>query len=346
MKAAIIEDINKLVVKEISEPKIGPYDALVKILTCSICNGTDTSIIKGKFPRVSSNRYPGILGHESIGRVCEVGEKVRNFKKGDIVLRPMAVTPGNTINGYSSLFGGFAEFGIATDIKALQNDISPKDLPLIHPMYYMQQIVPKDFNPDWGGALITFKECLSWIKRLGVKAGDSILIIGTGSVALSMIQASRLVGAHPIIDVGRRDEACALALDFGAHYAVNSLNDSIKNQIDKILESKGVKFIALVISDYSFLQRGSELLSKDGTIGVYGIAPQMSANLNWERVNWSIKILDPDEPSAHQQVLDAWESGYIDFSKFTTATINLSEINDGFQLIWKNKNMIKVVVRC
>jgi len=346
VKAAIVEDINKLVVKEIPEPKIGPHDALIKILTCSICNGTDTSIIKGKFSRITSNKYPGILGHESIGCVCEVGEKVRNFKKGDIVLRPMAVTPGNTISGYSSLFGGFAEYGIVTDIKALQNDMAPKDLPLIHPMYYMQQIVPKNFNPDWGGELITFKECLSWIKRLGVKAGDSILIIGTGPVALTMIQVSRLVGAHPIIDVGRRDEACASALNFGAHYAINSSKEPVKNQIDQVLKSKGVKFIALVVSDYSFLQRGSELLSKDGVIGVYGIAPQMSANLNWDQINWSLKILDPDEPSAHQQVLDAWESGYIDFSKFITATINLSEINDGFQLIWKNKNMIKVVVHC
>jgi threonine dehydrogenase-like Zn-dependent dehydrogenase len=346
MKAAIIEKVDKLVVKEIPEPKIGDYNALVKILTCSICNGTDTSIIKGNFSRIDASKYPGVLGHESVGYVCEIGNKVQNFKKGDLVLRPMAVEPGQNIAGYSSLFGGFAEYGTITDAEALKNDIAPRNLPFIHPMNFMQQVLPKNINPDWGGVIITFKECLSWMKRIGVKNGDSILIIGTGPVALAMIQASRLLGACPIINVGRRDEACSRAIKFGSHYSINSLKNSIENELDKILEGKGVQYIALAISDYTFLQQGSDLLSKDGVIGIYGIAPQNRAFLNWNNPNWALKILNPDEASAHQQVIDAWRAGFIDFSRYITAKIELSEINDGFQLIWNNKNMIKVVVRC
>ena len=41
--------------------------------------------MRGGHPRPI--QYPTILGHESVGRVIEVGKKVKNFHCGDLVTR-------------------------------------------------------------------------------------------------------------------------------------------------------------------------------------------------------------------------------------------------------------------
>ena len=44
---------------DIPMPEIGPYEALVKIECCMICNGTDVEIIKGEL-----TEWGGICGKE------------------------------------------------------------------------------------------------------------------------------------------------------------------------------------------------------------------------------------------------------------------------------------------
>ncbi len=79
--AGIVSRFGEVHAQEVPMPKIGEYDALVKIAACAFCNGTDSHIIEGTFPFISP--LPVILGHESVGQVVEVGSKVRNYKAGD-----------------------------------------------------------------------------------------------------------------------------------------------------------------------------------------------------------------------------------------------------------------------
>ena len=85
MKAAVIEKPGVLVVKEIPVPEVGDYDALCQLLYGATCTGTDQHLIAGRFPWPVS--YPTVLGHESVGRVVQVGAKARNFKVGDLISR-------------------------------------------------------------------------------------------------------------------------------------------------------------------------------------------------------------------------------------------------------------------
>jgi len=78
VKAAIVEEPNVLRVREVPVPEIDDYHALCETLYGATCSGTDLHIIKGRFP--FGVDYPTILGHESTGRVIQVGAKVRNLK--------------------------------------------------------------------------------------------------------------------------------------------------------------------------------------------------------------------------------------------------------------------------
>ena len=88
MKAAVITEPGRLEIAEVPDPASGPYQALVRMLACGTCSATDLKIIDGKF---GPTDYPVILGHESVGEVIEVGERVANLDVGDHVLRPCAV---------------------------------------------------------------------------------------------------------------------------------------------------------------------------------------------------------------------------------------------------------------
>ena len=121
MKAIAVKEIGKVEVVDV--PDLGSpseYQCLCKNLYASTCTGTDAKLINDTTPW--DNVYPGILGHENVAEVIEVGAKVKNYQKGDIVVRPVYVYAGEEKNGYSALFGGFSEYGLVTDFQAMQDD--------------------------------------------------------------------------------------------------------------------------------------------------------------------------------------------------------------------------------
>ena len=58
-----------------------PHDVLVEIKYCGICH-TDIHFIRNDF---GMSAYPLVPGHEIVGKVTEVGDKVKKFKVGDTV---------------------------------------------------------------------------------------------------------------------------------------------------------------------------------------------------------------------------------------------------------------------
>lgn len=83
MKALTYDGVGKIKVVDKEVPKIQhPAQAILKMLRTTIC-GSDLHVIRGDVPTVEQGRT---LGHEGIGLVEEVGEEVKNFKKGDRVL--------------------------------------------------------------------------------------------------------------------------------------------------------------------------------------------------------------------------------------------------------------------
>lgn len=116
MKALVVEAPGQLAFREIAEPHLGPYDALVQIEVCGICNSTDRKLIEGALPWAPSP--PFVLGHESVGRVLEVGALVRKFRIGDRVTRAQSHWAGEIPN-LGVCIGGFAERGTVRDVEAM-----------------------------------------------------------------------------------------------------------------------------------------------------------------------------------------------------------------------------------
>ena len=120
MKAAITNGEGKVWIEDIPAPVPNDYQCLCRNLVCASCTGTDKKHIHNKLPW--AQKYPGILGHESVGVVVETGAKVKNYQVGDMVIRPTPAYPGTTYHGFTSLWGGFSELGLVTDAAAVAAD--------------------------------------------------------------------------------------------------------------------------------------------------------------------------------------------------------------------------------
>ncbi|HQE25753.1 MAG TPA: alcohol dehydrogenase catalytic domain-containing protein, partial [Candidatus Atribacteria bacterium] len=81
MKAAVLEDIDHLVIREVEDYEVGEGEVLIRVKACAIC-GSDIRIMHHGNPRV---KFPHIIGHEIAGVVVEVGEGVEKFEIGDRV---------------------------------------------------------------------------------------------------------------------------------------------------------------------------------------------------------------------------------------------------------------------
>jgi len=116
MKTLVVDNKGALSIGETKKPIIGEHQALIKMIACGMCNGTDTKLIHGDFKGFTyESDYPLMLGHEGVGEVVEIGSKVTGYKVGDIVLLPFA-DPTDELN---SGWGAYSEFGVVFDEESL-----------------------------------------------------------------------------------------------------------------------------------------------------------------------------------------------------------------------------------
>lgn len=76
MQAAVYHGPNDIRYEDVSYPELGPGDLIIKVLNANIC-GTDLRILHG-----GHRHYPEgtirIPGHEVVGEIVAVGEKIKN----------------------------------------------------------------------------------------------------------------------------------------------------------------------------------------------------------------------------------------------------------------------------
>ena len=134
MKAAVLERIGKLDIKDIKAPECTPGTVLMKIEACAVC-ATDVKCYRHGHRLI---RPPRVTGHELAGTVVEVGKGVDGIKKGDNVAVAPAVPCGRCamcIRGTQNMClnltaigyhydGGFAEYMVVPEIAVLNECVN------------------------------------------------------------------------------------------------------------------------------------------------------------------------------------------------------------------------------
>jgi hypothetical protein len=157
----------KLDVVDVLDPTLGPYEARIRTELAALCNLTDRKVIEDHFPGVGD--YPLLLGHETVGLVDEVGEKVRNFKAGDRVVGALVLNTPSPAS--SSGWGGFCEWTIAGDHRAMVEDGVADPENNWNDVYEIMTVVPPDIPVEAAVMLCTWREVLGSMADFGLVPG-------------------------------------------------------------------------------------------------------------------------------------------------------------------------------
>ena len=331
MKGIFVTEVDRTEILELPEPEIGPYEALVQVEACGICNSTDWKIIEGEFV---SGTYPVLLGHESCGRVIRMGDKVRSFSLGDRVLRSRLEDEHVPYPGGRSCWGGFVERAIVTDVWA-EREVAYNAFP--HP----QQIVPAHVSPIGAVSSITLKETLSCLRNSDVSPGQSLAIVGTGPVGQTLAFFALLSGIRPVVVFGRRPEWAETFAHLGVDGYVAS--EDVSPDVRAILAGGGFDRAIEAVGARSALSRCLEVVKPEGRVNLYGIAPESEPYLPEEEGDPRVFRGKVAEAEVHDPFFDWVEQGVVNPEDWISHCMPWAEYQRGFDMI-ADKSANKVVL--
>ena len=340
MKGLVIEKPGHLILKDdIPEPALSDYCAITETIACGICNGTDLKLIDGHFKGFDT--YPCVLGHESIGQVIETGNKVTSYRKGDHVMRTILDDMGPK---YYSGWGSFSERTVVYDYAAMKAD----GIDNINDYFIVQQVLPQDIDPVKGMMIITFKEVLTGLRSFGAGPGQVVMINGCGPVGLTMVRLARAIGVKKIVAADIDPARLEIAGEMGADLCLNPKEEDVEARIHNE-EKEGIDLFIDAVGVNSLINTGLNSVKFNGKIGIYGISPHCSAEIDWTKApyNWTIQFVQwPNvltEAALHEEVITFVRKGYLDLDSFVTHVLPMQEFQKGIELI-KSREALKVAL--
>jgi threonine dehydrogenase-like Zn-dependent dehydrogenase len=336
MKGLFVVERDRTDILDLPEPEIRPYEALVQVEACGICNSTDWKVIEGEFV---SGTYPILLGHESCGRVIAVGEKVRSFSVGDCVLRSRLQDRHVPFPGGRSCWGGFVERAIVIDVWA-ERGVAYNAFP------HDQQVVPAHWTPIEAVASITLKETLSCLSNSDVNPGDSLAIVGTGPVAQTLAHFAVLSGIHPVVVFGRRPRWARTFGRLGVDGYVADQGAGGKDvppEVQSILDSGGFDRAIEAVGARSALSRCLQVVKPDGRVNLYGIAPESEPYLPEEEGDPRVFRGKVAEAEVHEQLIEWVEQGKVRPADWISHQMPWTDYQRGFDMVAR-KEANKVVL--
>lgn len=338
MKAAIVRSPGSLVIEEIPMPTVSAYTILCKLLYGATCTATDQHLINQDIMKA---RLPTILGHESIGVAVEVGAKVRNFRAGDRITRVGA--PPMPEFGLEAHWGGYAEYGLATDAQAMLED-GVLDASIQVPS--VNQLIPADIPDTTAPMMTTWRETLSYITRMGLTSGMKVLILGSGGNGLSFMHHASIAGASFVMGVGsesRRTNAATCGADAYLSYHDEAL-------IEKVKQSTGAGFNLIIdaIGHPGQLNAFLPFAKENCTVGIYGIEGMGKMHMNPFCAPHSFRFYNNGylEGETHAAVVTSIREGRLTPQPYYDPEhpYSLIHIHDAFDML-KKKEWPKALIR-
>lgn len=325
MKAAVIEDIQKIVVrKDYPKPSPSPDEAIVKVHYCGIC-GSDITNFKYKM-----YNFPLVMGHEITGVVEEIGKNITHVKVGDRVICvnvSLDVSQGELKGMGMFQDGGFAEYVKVPKISLfpIPENVSIKDAVLVE----------------------TFALTMRAFKLSKIQENENILIIGGGNVGLSFLKAL-LLEKKPnyVVVVDPNIFSQQKALKLGANDAVGTSRAKVK----KVIKRLGApSFIFDCVGNEQTISNAINFIKKGGTILLEGIH---KGNITFPLFMLNSKEVNLQGCLGHDREdilasIDLFAQEKVDASQFISEVIALEDIQQTFErfLNSENREFVKLVVK-
>ncbi|GHJ38400.1 zinc-dependent alcohol dehydrogenase family protein [Streptomyces sp. TS71-3] len=253
MKAAVIESVGSAVLTEVPDPTPGPREVVVQVAACGLC-GTDLHILQGEF----APSLPIVPGHEFAGEVVGVGTGVTEVALGDQV----AVDPSLYCyecrycrDGHNNLCERWNAIGVTRAGGAAQYAVAP----VANCVKLPEHIRTQD------AALIEPLSCaVRGYDILRARLGTHVLIYGSGTMGLMMLELAKLTGAASIDVVDLNPDRLETARRLGV--------SSAGANPDELDRPGGWDLVIDATGNAAAIQDGLGRVAKAGTFLQFGVA--------------------------------------------------------------------------
>lgn len=341
MLAAVLKDVNRIVLEDVPKPAAGPTQVVVRVKACGIC-ATDHKAVRGK----RHVEFPRILGHEIAGVIDSVGSVVSKVKPGDdVIISPRGYcglcpkcrvglqhhcedtfsTGGD--GGETFLPGGFAEYMVTEQLN----------------------IFPKPAGIPFPAAALTEPLAGAWkgvIQYSQMQIGEDVVVIGTGGIGLLCLMVAHAAGAGRLIAVDVSPFALENALKLGATHAINPTTCDVRQAVydimpggpDLIVEGAGP--IEAVDQMFSLCRRGTR-------VNLFGITTHEKFALDGGYTHFLETRMDASfsvTPMSMVQSIRLQERGLVDTGKIISHRYPLEEIEKAMETMDKpDRNKVVIV---
>lgn len=262
MLAAVYRAKNDVRLETVPVPEIGAGEILVKVHTCGIC-GTDLKKIA-----TGSHSAPRIFGHETAGTVAAVGAGVKQFAPGDRVMvfhhipcgkcyycRHKTFAQCETYKrvgctaGFEPSGGGFAEY-----VRVMDWIVERGTVPIPERVSFEQAAFVEPVNT-----------CMKGIERLGLQAGETVLVIGQGPIGIILSLLAKRAGTS-VITSDLYEQRLTISKDFGLENSINASRVDVVNEVHSRTDGRGADVAIVAVGGNSLIKTAMDSVRPGGRI--------------------------------------------------------------------------------
>jgi len=341
MKAAVLESVKSLFVKDIPTPIPEDDMALVRVQSCGICM-TDYKAYSGE--RINL-KFPMISGHEFSGVIEEVGSNLKFFKKGDEII----ASPVSNCGICKSCRSGLAQYckngavigGDGMD-KIIDGAFAEFVLVPENSLYHKPKNITFDAAALAEPLAGSYKGMIEYSQ---LKITEDLVIIGAGSMGLLASMIAEKAGAASILMIDIDDWRLNFSKKCGATHLINSSKtDAIKAVYDILPQSPDIVFEAA--GPLPAAQLAFDLCRRGTRVNEFGVTTEGTIQVSPAEIHWKETRVDASfsvYPRVMQQSIRLMEKGIVDSSKIITHKFRLDEINEAMDTM-NASDRIKIII--
>jgi threonine dehydrogenase-like Zn-dependent dehydrogenase len=201
VKALVMRGAYDIAVEERPEPQPKPGEVVVEVIATGIC-GSDFHGYSGE----NGRRHPGqVMGHETVGRIDELGPGVSDLARGQLVTINPVMACGTCAacrDGQQQWCSRRVVLGVAPEIPAAFADRVAAPAQNV-------VVLPESMPAELGALVEPLAVGYHAVRRGGATAEDRVLVIGGGPIGQACLLGARRLGVTNLavsdVSASRRD---------------------------------------------------------------------------------------------------------------------------------------------
>lgn len=342
MKALVLTAYKHFEYCEVPEPQPGPEDVLVRVEACGIC-GSDVHGMDGSTGR---RIPPIIMGHEAAGVIAQIGAAVEGWQPGDRVTFDSTISCGRChycVQGQINLCDRRRVLGVSC--AEFRQDGALAEFVAV-PQHILYRL-PEGLEFHFAAMVEPVSIAVHAVRRVGVRLGDTAVVVGAGMIGLLVVQALRAAGCSRVwaveLDAGRRQ----LALRLGADEAFSPEEIEVLAEIRRRTQGRGADVAVEAVGIPATVSLAIGAVRKGGAVALVGnLSPQ--AELPLQAVVTRELRLDGCCASSGEYplCLELLARGAIRVEPLISAVVPLAEAATWFDRLYQRQpGLLKVIVR-